>query len=106
MQVTNKEGRDMGFRGRHKNRRDANEADLVAELRAHGFSVYMMDQPLDLLVGYAGRTYLVEIKTEKGKLTDPQLEFLAHWRGDATVLRTSTDVKLFARMVKGVPCDG
>jgi len=106
MKATNKEGRELGFRGRHKNRRDANEADLVAELRAHGFSVYMMDQPLDLLVGYAGRTYLVEIKTEKGKLTDPQLEFLAHWRGDATVLRTSADVQLFARMVKGVPCDG
>ena len=91
----------MGFRGRHKNRRDANEADLVAELRAHGFSVYMLDQPLDLLVGYAGRTYLVEIKTPKGKLTQPQLEFMDGWRGDATVLRTSEDVQTFVRMVKG-----
>ena len=92
----------MGFRGRHKNRRDANEADLIAELRAHGFSVYMMDQPLDLLVGYAGRTYLVEIKTPEGKLTEAQREFLDGWRGDATVLRTSDDVAIFARVVKGM----
>lgn len=94
----------MGFRGRHKNRRDANEADLVAELRAHGFSVYMLDQPVDLLIGYAGKTYLVEIKTPEGKLTKPQIEFMDGWRGQMAVLRTSADVAVFARMVKGIPC--
>jgi len=92
----------MGFRGKYKNKRDGNEAEIIAELRAHGFSVYPMDQPLDLLVGYRGRTYLVEVKLPKANLTKPQIEFLDGWRGDATVLRDSEDVAMFARAVKGM----
>ena len=90
----------IGFRGKHKNRRDANEVDIVKELRGNGFSVYMLDKPLDLLVGYAGRTYLAEVKTAKGKLTPSQLTFLGVWRGDATILRTSEDVATFAIAIK------
>lgn len=95
----------IGFRGKHKNRRDANEADIVKELRGNGFSVYMLDQPLDLLIGYAGRTYLAEVKMAKGTLTASQLAFLGVWRGDATILRTSEDVATFAHAVKKLSRD-
>ncbi len=93
----------MGFRGKYKNKRDGNEADIIDELRAHGFSVYPMDQPLDLLVGYLGRNYLVEVKMPKGKLTAAQVEFLEGWRGSASIIRTTEEATTFALMVKKAP---
>lgn len=88
------------MRGQYKNKRDGNEADLFAALRANGLSVYPMDQPADALVGYAGASYLVEIKMPKGELTDPQAKFLSTWRGDYTILRTTEDVEAFVKAVK------
>lgn len=84
-------------------KRDANESDLFAELRAWGLSVVPMDLPADALIGFGGRSYLVEIKAIKGKLTGPQEKFLEIWRGDHTILRTIDEATAFARMVKGLP---
>jgi len=84
-------------------KRDANEPEIFAELRAWGLSVCAMDLPADALIGYGGRSYLVEIKTPKGKLTGPQETFLSTWRGDHTILRTIADATAFARLVKGLP---
>ena len=95
----------MGFRGKHKNKRDANEADIFAELRAWGLSVEPMDKPADALVGYMGRSYLVEVKMPKGKLTGPQEDFLATWRGDYTILRTVEQAADFARAVRSGNAD-
>lgn len=58
-------------------------------LRKAGCSVYILDDPLDLLVGYQGWTTLVEVKAPKGTrggvshkgLTDSQKEFIESWRG-------------------------
>jgi hypothetical protein len=83
-----------------KAKRDLNEADIIAELRAHGLSVYPLDKPLDLLCGYGGKTYLVEVKSPKGKFTPPQLEFMDTWRGGYTVLRSIEEASLFARNVR------
>jgi len=91
----------MGFRGQHKNKRDANEPDLFSELRAYGLSVEPMDKPADALVGYLGRTYLVEVKTPKGKLTGAQEDFLETWKGDFHIIRTIEDASNFARAVRG-----
>ena len=62
-----------------------------------------MDVPCDAVIGYAGRSYLVEIKNPKGKnkLTGPQEQFLSTWRGDYTILRTIDEADAFARQVKG-----
>jgi len=90
----------MGIRGQHRNKRDANEAGIFAELRGHGLSVYSMDQPADALVGYMGRSYLVEVKMPKGNLTGPQEVFLSVWRGDYTILRTIEDANAFAKAVR------
>ena len=93
----------MGFRGKYKNKRDTNEPEIVAVLRAHGFSVYPLDQPLDLLVGYMGRNYLVEVKMPKAKLTPAQVEFLKGWRGSASIIRNAEEATRFAMLVKGAP---
>ena len=90
----------MGMRGQYKNKRDANEADLFTELRAWGLSVVPIDKPADALCGYMGRSYLVEVKTPKGKLTGPQEDFLATWQGDYTILRSVEDAREFARSVR------
>lgn len=92
----------MGFRGKYKNKRDSNEAEIIDELRAHGFSVYPLDQPLDLLAGYMGKNYLIEVKMPKGKLTPAQVEFLDGWRGSASIIRSAEEATSFAMMVKNV----
>lgn len=90
----------MGFRGKHKSKRDANEPDIFDALRGHGFTVCPLDKPCDAVVGYQGRSYLVEVKMPKGKLTGPQEQFLEMWRGDYTILRTVEDAAAFARAVR------
>ena len=57
----------MGIRGQYKNKRDANEPEIFTELRAYGLSVHPMDTPADALVGWLGRSYLVEVKQPKGQ---------------------------------------
>ena len=42
----------------------------------------------DILVGYQGRNYLIEIKTEDGTLTDAQVAFIDEWRGQVCVACT------------------
>ena len=58
-----------------------------------GVSVWVIGRPVDLLVGYRGRSYPIEIKTEKGKVRTPaQKKFLEEWSGDKYVCRTADDV--------------
>jgi hypothetical protein len=76
---------------------DANQAEIVAALRAAGCAV----QPLhtvgqgvpDLLVGVAGQNLLVEIKDpaqplSKRRLTPDQKKWHASWNGRAHVVET------------------
>lgn len=82
-------------------KRDTNEADIVATLKAHGFSVYHLDKPLDLLVGHGGRTYLVEVKNgHEAPFTSPQKEFLKVWTGQVTVLCDNADADAFCAAVR------
>ncbi len=73
---------------RYAKRRDANEAEIIQALRAIGCSVEVLDRPCDLVVGLRSRTYLLEVKGEKGKLTKGQKEFFKTWRGHARVVTT------------------
>ena len=68
-------------------RLDANHDDVREALEARGATVESIG-PLDLIVGHAGRTYLIEVKTAKGKLRPKQEKFLARWKGHAAVVRT------------------
>lgn len=67
---------------------DSTQAAIVAALRAAGASVWPIGLPVDLLVGRAGKTLLMECKTLTGKrkprpasYTQLQVDFMASWRG-------------------------
>ena len=69
---------------RHAKKRDLNEAGIVKALRAiPGCTVETIDRPVDLLVGYRGHTYLIEVKNRDGRnrTTKGQDEFLSKWTG-------------------------
>ena len=86
---------------RYNNRRDANEPIIFAFLRAQGMSVCPLDTPADALVGFKGRTYLVEIKDgPKKKLTPPQVKFSSTWRGCYTVLHSIEEAETWVKEIK------
>ena len=67
---------------RHAARVDANQAQIVSALRAAGAYVWIIGLPVDLLVGYKGHTFLVEIKNgPKKSLTGLQADFFENWSG-------------------------
>ena len=67
---------------RHAARVDANQEQIVSALRAAGAFVWIIGLPVDLLVGYKGHTFLVEIKsTSKKRLTSLQADFFENWGG-------------------------
>ena len=80
----------MGFIARRRptlppKRVDANQPEIVAALRKAGCSVQHLHElgqgcP-DIVVGYHGRNYLLEIKTQTGKLTPVQVWWHEEWRG-------------------------
>lgn len=67
---------------RYAARVDVNQAQIVSALRAAGAYVWIIGLPVDLLVGYKGHTFLVEIKDgPKKKLTKLQEDFFKNWSG-------------------------
>lgn len=67
---------------RYAARVDANKDAIVSALRAAGAYVWDLKLPVDILVGYAGTTYLVEIKRDsKAKFTPLQRKFFEEWSG-------------------------
>ena len=80
---------------RHAKRVDANQDQIVVALRAAGASVWIISLPVDLLVGYKGHTFLVEIKTgSKERLTALQADFFESWGGGTLVRIDSPDADL------------
>ena len=74
-------------------RRDGNELEIVEGLRAAACDVYYLNWPADLIVGVAGRNYLLEVKDpsqppSKRRLTNAETEFHQTWRGQAAVVET------------------
>ncbi|MBB3947072.1 hypothetical protein GGQ73_003036 [Rhizobium skierniewicense] len=76
-------------------KRDIAEPEIRAALEAFGMSVFSLNEPIDLLVGFRGKTHLVEVKTgHKGyakALNDNQQAFANEWRGSAVVTLHSRD---------------
>ncbi len=74
-------------------KRDENQTDIVDALRSVGATVLDLADVgrncPDILAGYKGVNYLMEIKTATGKLTPGQAEFIKEWRGlSVAVVRT------------------
>ena len=81
---------------RYATKRDASEPEIVTALEQCGFSVVRMDKPVDLLVGFRGRCWLIECKSSDkgyGKDLNPnQKVFDSRWRGPKLViLRSAQD---------------
>jgi len=68
---------------RYANKRDKNESRIIEALRAAGASVTPLSAPgvPDLLVGFRGQTYLLEVKDGRNGLTDEQDDWHTNWRG-------------------------
>ena len=61
---------------------DANQDQIVSALRGAGAYVWIIGLPVDLLVGYKGHSFLMEIKsTSKKRLTKLQADFFENWMG-------------------------
>ena len=76
-------------------KRDKAEPRLVEYLTRVGATVTRISSGglPDLLVGFLGVNLLLEVKSEIGTLTDPQLKFFDTHLGQAAIVRTIKDVK-------------
>jgi hypothetical protein len=74
---------------RYAARVDSNQAEIVKALRDAGAYVWIIGLPVDLLVGFKGHSFLMEIKTSsKKRLTALQSDFFLNWTG-STVCRVN-----------------
>ena len=69
---------------------DDNQRSIVAALRAVGATVEVIGEPVDLLVGFRGQTWVMEVKDGKKvpsarRLTPQQERFFASWRGGPAI---------------------
>lgn len=76
---------------------DKNQKSIVSHFRKFGASVTHLHSVgagcPDILVGYNGVNYFVEIKSEKGKLNELQVKFFQEWNGQICVIRTNKEVE-------------
>jgi hypothetical protein len=80
---------------RYAARVDANQDQIVSALRSAGAYVWIIGLPVDLLVGYKGHTFLVEIKTNnKKKFTKLQTDFFENWSGSTLARIDSPEAAL------------
>ena len=89
---------------RRNARIDKNHPEVVEAFRALGASVLSL-APLgrgipDLLVAIGGVTWLIEIKSKKGKENDLQLEWAENWRGARAVVRDTQGVETVVKSMR------
>lgn len=80
-----------------RNRTDKNQSEIVKVLQQVGASVHDLSQAgegvPDLLVGYFGKNYLIEVKDENKKirLTSAQKIFHEFWKGKVYIVQTKEE---------------
>ena len=66
---------------------DATQPDIVKALRGIGASVDFIKLPVDLLVGFKGRSIAIEVKSgDDWKLTKIQKDFFRDFKGEAYIV--------------------
>lgn len=70
---------------------DDSQTEIVKALRAVSVSVEIIGKPLDLLLCHRGETALMECKSEGGRFTKDQVEFIARWPGKIHVAKTAEE---------------
>ena len=89
---------------RRNARIDKNHPEVVEAFRKMGASVLSL-APLgrgipDLLVAIGGVTWLIEIKSKKGKENDLQIEWAENWRGARAVVRDTQGVETVVKLMR------
>jgi len=81
---------------------DANQKKIVSHLRDIGCTVLVTSQlgkgAPDIIVGYKGKNYLIEIKDgekrlSQQKLTPDEIKFQSEWKGTYFVINNLNDLK-------------
>jgi hypothetical protein len=83
----------MTVQPRRARKADANQAIIVALLRElPGVAVLVLNAEVDLIVGYRGRNYLLEVKRDhKAKLKPSQEKLRTTWPGQYSIVSTIDD---------------
>ena len=80
---------------RYAARVDENQAAIVEALRKAGAYVWVIGLPVDILCGFGGHTWLVEIKRDsKARLTPLQRDFFENWCGSTLARVDSPEAAL------------
>lgn len=69
-------------------KQDASQWPIVEALRKIGARVYFMGKPVDLLVAWRGQWHVLEVKSEGGRLTQAQVQFIAENTAPVHVVQT------------------
>ena len=70
---------------------DLNQKEIVDALKKIGCDVETIGRPVDLLVGYRKRNFLIEVKRPKAyidKRQKAQRDFLKNWKGQVRQIST------------------
>ena len=85
---------------------DLNQADIRLALEKMGASVQSLATigkgcP-DLLICYRGILYLIEVKTNKGKLKDSQIKWHADWIGPVKTIYSLEEAMVWIKEINGI----
>jgi len=78
---------------------DKNQGEVVEYLEGIGASVQDLSPVgggcVDLLVGYQGVNYCVEVKMPNGKVTPAQWKWHDNWQGQKIIVESATEMRDF-----------
>jgi hypothetical protein len=88
---------------RRAQRRDANEAFIIKTLRSIPHVTVMTSETVDLIVGFRGNNYLIEIKDpdktmkkngewKSGAIKDSQVKLLQTWTGNYHIVTEINEI--------------
>lgn len=90
---------------RYAQRVDANLAEVVAAIRATGCSVWLINDAVDIGIGYGGICLLAEVKDGRKKpsarkLTPAQVKFRQTWTGGIRLITSVDDAMAAVRTLR------
>ena len=75
---------------------DSNQQEILNDLKRLGISYFVASGVgagfPDIVVGFRGLNWFIEIKTETGKQTKPQIKFEESWQGQYAICRSTEQV--------------
>jgi hypothetical protein len=86
-------------------RTDSNHSEIAEAFEALGFSVWKVNDVVDLIIGYGGVSVLVEIKDinkppSKRRLTPREEKFWSSWKGGIELVESIDDALALARKIR------